>query len=145
MMKKRSEMDWLNLLTCLWSVSCLFTVTWLYEFAHQSNDIFTFSRRVLYAKTKENGISIGCQLQIGIHLYSCCGIVLSFDGRVKMPQIKFTNTARLTDRFVNFATKTYSTPSVCCCTSNVSNTLSRMFPFFANKSEVPFKYSMSSR
>lgn len=50
-----------------------------------------------------------------------------------------------TDRFVNFATKTYSTPSECCCTSNVSNTLSRMFPFFANRSDVPFKYSMSSR
>lgn len=50
-----------------------------------------------------------------------------------------------TDRFVNFATKTYSTPSECCCTSNVSSTLSRMFPFFANKSDVPFKYSMSSR
>lgn len=51
----------------------------------------------------------------------------------------------LTERFVNFATKTYSTPRECCCTSNVSKTLSKIFPFFANKSDVPFKYSMSSR
>lgn len=51
----------------------------------------------------------------------------------------------LTEKFISFATRTCSTPSECCCTLSVSKTLSRIFPFFANKSDVPFKYSTSSR
>lgn len=51
----------------------------------------------------------------------------------------------LTERFVNFATNTYRTPSECCCMSSVSNTLSNMLPFFASNSVDPFKYSTSSR
>lgn len=45
----------------------------------------------------------------------------------------------LTVIFANFAIKTYSTPSECCCTSNVSNTLSKILPFLASNSVDAFK------
>lgn len=106
------------LLTSLWCVSHLFTITGLYEFTNQSDDIFTFGRRILWLIWKPH-------IKYYINIFIVC--------------------MKLTVRFVNLATRTYSTPSECCCTSNVSNTLSKILPFFDSRSDVPFKYSMSSR